>query len=409
MDFAVTPSLKSQLFLKFEEYLPFPTCLICYTPVWLGRSSYSFRRFLRPVQWLSLSSMMLRLFSSDFNACLDSTPAVHRLEKEATVLLITRWEKQSQVSSLTLFVLPQKVIQCEAAHTLHSLRYAEKWFKPVFNPLRETLSQTWRSFFMLLPPRGGKLLKRRAVRPCGWQSCDAFMPFGHEVTRHERETVPFTASRFSLSVHHPLFHDLLQIWGRWKLPLCKFRGEITCWNGSGSKQGSSTAGADERDLLKYLLLKLVLQQNEQRNLGAFSSGSPRIYGHFCYTLFPLLHMLADLSLSQLPSKLFLSVSPPPPTPTPSFNRSFWQIVNDDLNTKTTGSASKQSVLRTCLHVHLVVSDGVRSFRNCRCLWSYRIPVLYFFYLSGDLVSAFGKPVYILHSMVQPATTLSCFV
>ena len=94
------------------------------------------------------------------------------------------------------------------------------------------------------------------------------------------------------------------------------------------------------------------------------------------------------------------------------NRSFWHIGNNDLNTKTICSASKPCLpgipLHTCLHLHVVISDTVGSFRNPRCLWRYPILVLYFFYLLGDLVTAFGKSTCILCSIVQPATVFITF-
>lgn len=71
---------------------------------------------------------------------------------------------------------------------------------------------------MLLPTRG-KFLHVLQCSPL-WQAvlqCQgraAFVPFDHEIMRHERESVPLTVSRPSFSVRHPLFHNLWQICGR---------------------------------------------------------------------------------------------------------------------------------------------------------------------------------------------------
>lgn len=114
-----------------------------------------------------------------------------------------------------------------------------------------------------------------------------------------------SVSRPSFSVCRSPFHNLSQICRRWKLPSCKFREKITCWNGFRVSREAALQLLmwETKHLLSCMVL---LQWNKLRNLGAFSSCSPWIYSHFCHTLLPASNMLADLFVSLLCSKLFFS-------------------------------------------------------------------------------------------------------
>lgn len=189
----------------------------------------------------------------------------------------------SVVSSLTLSVLPRKV----ASHIEHPRGRGRRNLDP-------------RGVFSCHYLHGGMFLWALRCLPlqqAGRHGKAVFMPFGHKVMWHGRESVPLTVSRPCSSVRHPLFHNFLQICGRWKLPSSLERKECAQMAFTVSRTAALQSLMEEtKQFLKYMSIEPVKKSG--------SSGSPWIYGHFCHTLFPVLNMLADLCVLQLCSKLF---------------------------------------------------------------------------------------------------------